>query len=107
MDVFNIHIEFDSKVFRDIVEKHIIEKEKAYVCVVDANVITIAQKDPKYREIVKNATINTCEPPEPRGKAGNRKNDHRHHRQPHHQRGHKATTRYATEYCRDSLCTWF
>lgn len=61
MDVFNIHIEFDSKVFRDIVEKHIIEKEKAYVCVVDANVITIAQKDPKYREIVKNATINTCD----------------------------------------------
>lgn len=28
---------------------------------VDANVITIAQKDLKYREIVKNATINTCD----------------------------------------------
>jgi N-acetylglucosaminyldiphosphoundecaprenol N-acetyl-beta-D-mannosaminyltransferase len=61
MDVFNIHIEFDSEVFRNTVEKHIQEKKKAYVCVVDANVITIAQKDLKYREIVKNATINTCD----------------------------------------------
>ena len=61
MDVFNIHIEFESQVFRDTVEKHIREKKKAYVCVVDANVITIAQKDLKYREIVKNATVNTCD----------------------------------------------
>ena len=61
MNVFNIHIEFDSEVFKATVEKYIREKQKAYVCVVDANVITIAQKDPKYREIVKNATINTCD----------------------------------------------
>lgn len=61
MDVFNIHIEFDSQVFRDTVEQYIKEKKKAYGCVVDANVITIAQKDLKYREIVKNATINTCD----------------------------------------------
>lgn len=61
MDVFNIHIEFDSKVFRDTIEKHIREKIRAYVCVVDANVITIAQKNLRYRNIVKNATINTCD----------------------------------------------
>ncbi len=61
MDVFNIHIEFDSKVFRETIERHIVEKKKAYVCVVDANVITIAQKELKYREIIKNATINTCD----------------------------------------------
>lgn len=61
MDVFNIKIEFDSQVFRRTVESHIQEKKKAYVCVVDANVITIAQKDLKYREIVKSATINTCD----------------------------------------------
>lgn len=61
MDVFNIHIEFDSQVYRDTVERHIQEKRKAYSCVVDGNVLTIAQKDLKYREIVKNATINTCD----------------------------------------------
>ena len=47
MDVFNIKIEFDSQVFRDTIERHIREQKKAYVCVVDANVITIAQKDLK------------------------------------------------------------
>lgn len=61
MDVFNIRIEFDPQVLRDTIERHIQEKKKAYVCVVDANVITIAQKDLEYREIVKNATINTCD----------------------------------------------
>lgn len=61
MNVFKIHIEFNSKVFCKTVEDYIIKKEKAYVCVVDANVITIAQKDIKYREIVKNANINTCD----------------------------------------------
>lgn len=61
MEVFNIHIEFDPRVFRDTLELLIQEKQKAYVCVVDANVIAIAQKDMKYREIVHNATINTCD----------------------------------------------
>lgn len=61
MNVFNIHIEFDSKVFCKTVEDYIANKKKAYVCVVDANVITIAQKDLKYREIVKGANINTCD----------------------------------------------
>lgn len=61
MDVFNIKIEFDPKVLRDTIERYIEEKRKAYVCVVDANVLTIAQKDLKYREIVKSATVNTCD----------------------------------------------
>ena len=61
MEVFNINIEFEPQVFRNIVERYIQEQKKAYVCVVDANVITIAQKDMQYREIVKNATINTCD----------------------------------------------
>ena len=61
MDVFNICIEFLPEVLRDTVETCIKLKQKGYVCVVDANVITISQKDLQYREIVKNATINTCD----------------------------------------------
>ncbi len=61
MKIFNIHIEFDTKVFCKTVEDYIAKKQKAYVCVVDANVITIAQKDFKYREIVMGANINTCD----------------------------------------------
>lgn len=61
MEIFNIHIEFDSKVFCKTVEDYIAKKQKAYVCVVDGNVITMAQKDLKYREIIKGANINTCD----------------------------------------------
>ena len=61
MNIFNIHIEFDSKLFCKTVEEYISKKQKAYVCVVDANVITIAQKDLKYRAIVNGANINTCD----------------------------------------------
>lgn len=61
MDVFNINIEFRPEIFRDIVEGHIHLKEKGYVCVVDANVITMAQNDAVYQSIVKNSTVNTCD----------------------------------------------
>lgn len=61
MDIFNIHIEFDSKVFCKKVEEFISKNQKAYVCVVDSNVIAMAQKNLRYREIVKAANINTCD----------------------------------------------
>lgn len=61
MNIFNIHIEFDSKVFCKTVEGFIAKRQKAYVCVVDGNVITMAQKDLRYREIVNGANINTCD----------------------------------------------
>ncbi len=61
MDVFNINIEFDPQLIRDTIERHIKERKKAYVCVVDANVISVAQKDLKYREVVNSATIGTCD----------------------------------------------
>lgn len=61
MDIFNIHIEFNPHVLRATIEQHIAERKKAYVCVVDGNVITMAQKDLHYRKIVQQATINTCD----------------------------------------------
>jgi len=61
MDVFNIHIEFDSKIFLETIDKCIKEEKKAYVCVVDASVVSRAQKDKSFRDIVKHATINTCD----------------------------------------------
>lgn len=61
MNIFNIHIEFDSKVFCKAVEDYIAKKQKAYVCVVDANVLTMAQKDLNYRAIINGANVNTCD----------------------------------------------
>ena len=59
MNIFNIQIEFDSKVFCKTVEEFIARKQKAYVCVVDGNVITMAEKDLRYREIIKGTDIKT------------------------------------------------
>lgn len=61
MNIFNIHIEFDSKIICKKVEEFIFKKQKAYVCVVDGNVIATAQKDLSYRKILNNANINTCD----------------------------------------------
>ena len=61
MHIFNIHIEFSPQILRNTIEQHIRDHEKAYVCVVDGNVLTMAQMDLQYRKIVQNATINTCD----------------------------------------------
>lgn len=61
MDIFNITLEFDHDSFRRAVEKSIVDNIKGYVCVVDGNVLTMAQKDLDYRKIVNNAYINTCD----------------------------------------------
>lgn len=61
MDIFNIRIEFDHDIFRNTIEKCAKKNGKGYVCVVDANVLTMAQDNLEYREIVKNSYINTCD----------------------------------------------
>ena len=61
MDIFNIHIEFDHLRLCSTINKHIKDKIKGYVCVVDANVLAMAHKDIHYRKIIQKATINTCD----------------------------------------------
>lgn len=61
MEVFNIRLEFDPQVIDNTLEQCIREQRKASVFVVDANVISIAQKDLTYREIVRNSTVNACD----------------------------------------------
>lgn len=61
MNIFNIKIEFDHDAFRQAIEKCAADKDKGYVCVVDGNVLTMAQKDEAYRNIILNAYVNTCD----------------------------------------------
>lgn len=61
MNIFNTHIEFTPEIFRKTIEEYIISKQKAYVCVVDASVISRVQTDMNFRNIVNNANINTCD----------------------------------------------
>lgn len=59
--VFNIFLEFDLNLFYNKIEETIFKKNKGYVCVVDGNVLTTAQKDLHYREIINRSLINTCD----------------------------------------------
>lgn len=61
MHIFNTHIEFIPEVFRRTVEEYISNKQRAYVCVIDASVVSRVQTDINFRNIVNNANINTCD----------------------------------------------
>ncbi len=58
---FNIFLEFDHKVFNRSIEDAISAKSKGYVCVVDANVLTMAQNNIQYQHVLNNSFINTCD----------------------------------------------
>jgi N-acetylglucosaminyldiphosphoundecaprenol N-acetyl-beta-D-mannosaminyltransferase len=58
---FNIYFEFDHNEFNRFIKETIKNKNKGYVCVVDANVLTIAQNDLLYQNILNNSIINTCD----------------------------------------------
>ena len=58
---FNILLEFDQSNFFQKVNNSIQVKEKGYVCVVDFNVLTLANKNSKYQEIINNSIVNTCD----------------------------------------------
>jgi len=58
---FNIFLEFDHKVFYRFIEDAIKKRNKGYVCVVDANVLTLAQNDLPYQQVLNNSLINTCD----------------------------------------------
>jgi N-acetylglucosaminyldiphosphoundecaprenol N-acetyl-beta-D-mannosaminyltransferase len=60
-EYFNVLLEFDHEKFYRTIEDIIQGKDKGYVCVVDANVLTMAQSDLSYRKVLNSARINTCD----------------------------------------------
>lgn len=58
---FNVFLEFDRTRLNAVIEKTIAEKGKGFVCVVDGNVLAIANRDDTYKTIVNNALVNTCD----------------------------------------------
>lgn len=62
MDVFfNVKIEFNHEKFKQIIEDCIADKKKGYVCVIDGNVLTKANRNQYYKSIVNTSTVNTCD----------------------------------------------
>lgn len=60
-EYFGVYLEFDHKNIYQKIENAIKNKKSAYVCVVDANVLTIANRDDNYRKIINQSLINSCD----------------------------------------------
>lgn len=58
---FNILLEFDEQVLKNTIQQAMSQKRKGYVCVVDANVLTVAQKNHQFLSILNNSMVNTCD----------------------------------------------
>lgn len=58
---FNVKIEFDKKIVDSIIEDTIIQKEKGYVCVIESNNLTVANKDKSFLETVNGSLVNICD----------------------------------------------
>lgn len=58
---FGLLIEFDHSLLLETVTNCIAASNIGYVCVIDANVLTMAQKQPKYRDVINQAMVNTCD----------------------------------------------
>lgn len=58
---FNINIEFDHSDLRSKISDAILHEKVSYVCVVDSNVLTIANTDKSYLRIINESLVNTCD----------------------------------------------
>jgi N-acetylglucosaminyldiphosphoundecaprenol N-acetyl-beta-D-mannosaminyltransferase len=58
---FNVSLEFNHPLLYSTIESTIENNRKGYVCVVDANVLTMAQRDLPYQAVLNAAMINTCD----------------------------------------------
>lgn len=58
---FNVPIEFDKAKVDSIIQTTIANKGKGYVCSVEANIISTANRKPSYMNVVNNALVNICD----------------------------------------------
>ena len=58
---FNICLEFDAERVDEIIQSTIANKGKGYVCSIESNNLTYANKHPDFMEVVNGATVNICD----------------------------------------------
>lgn len=58
---FGLKLEFDHSIIHNLITDVIKNNDKEYICVVDANVLTISQRKHEYRNIINNSLLNTCD----------------------------------------------
>jgi len=58
---FGVNLEFNHRALFERINECIVNGRAGYVCVVDANVLTMARKDESYRQIINQSMVNTCD----------------------------------------------
>lgn len=58
---FQVQLEFDPKKVDQIIQSTIESKGKGYVCSIESNNLTIANKNPHFNKIVNGALVNICD----------------------------------------------
>lgn len=58
---FNVKIEFDRDKMEDIILDAIEKGIPGYVCAIESNNLTVANKNPKFLEVVNGALVNQCD----------------------------------------------
>lgn len=58
---FNVPIEFDKEKVDSIIQSTIANKGKGFVCSCEANIISTANVNPKFHNVVSNALVNICD----------------------------------------------
>lgn len=58
---FGVNLEFDQPTFYDCINRCVARGPAVYICVVDANVLTMARKDERYLRVLNKSVINTCD----------------------------------------------
>jgi N-acetylglucosaminyldiphosphoundecaprenol N-acetyl-beta-D-mannosaminyltransferase len=59
--VFKINFEFNQKHFYLNIYKQILNKQASYICIIDANVLTMCWKNIEYRKVINSSLINSCD----------------------------------------------
>jgi N-acetylglucosaminyldiphosphoundecaprenol N-acetyl-beta-D-mannosaminyltransferase len=58
---FNVFLEFDKAKVQHIIIKAINQNQVGYVCAIESNNLTIANKNSLFREVVNHALVNVCD----------------------------------------------
>lgn len=58
---FNINIEFNHDAVESVIQEHLDRKMKGFVCIVDGNIVTVANRDLHYRNVVNRSIVNLCD----------------------------------------------
>jgi len=58
---FNVNLEFDKKKVDSTIQTTIAKKGKGYVCSVESNIMSVANKNPEFLKVVNGAMVNICD----------------------------------------------